>query len=277
MLNLLVVFTLMVWVLGIAASELWPHLAASMVYSHNAWYGKHSLVNGVAWSLEVEWQFYVIAPLIFALTIRPRAHWFMLWIIVLMGGLVYGLSPMFGAEVVLSLLNYFGFFVGGVLAAAAVESCSLSIRPIVSDLICIAAGLAILLILMNGGQFGSVPVIGRRWSFVLLPMLTTLTLLGAMTGRITKAVLGWWPIYIVGGMCYSIYLYHFFVISAMSHLTKLAPGWFGSSPFGLTVYASVVVPGVVVVCALPYFLIERPFMIWRPGRTLLREAFRWPC
>ena len=34
-----------------------------------------------------------------------------------MGGLVYGLSPMFGAEVVLSLLNYFGFFVGGVLAA----------------------------------------------------------------------------------------------------------------------------------------------------------------
>ena len=64
----------------------------------------------------------------------------------------------------------------------------------------------------------------------------------------------------------------------MSHLTKLAPGWFGipGTNSGLTVYASVVVPGVVVVCALPYFLIERPFMIWRPGRTLCGRRFVGP-
>jgi hypothetical protein len=44
--NLLVVFLGKVLVLGIAATELWPHLLASFFYLHNLIYGAHSLVNG---------------------------------------------------------------------------------------------------------------------------------------------------------------------------------------------------------------------------------------
>ena len=40
------------------------HLAASLLYSHNIIYGTASLLNGVAWSLEVEIQFYCIVPLL---------------------------------------------------------------------------------------------------------------------------------------------------------------------------------------------------------------------
>ena len=44
-------------------SNLLKHLLASLSYSHNIIYGKASIINPVAWSLEVEIQFYLLLPL----------------------------------------------------------------------------------------------------------------------------------------------------------------------------------------------------------------------
>ena len=50
--------------LGVTAGlSLWPNLIASLLYQHNLIYGHGSAINGVAWSLEVEVQFYLLAPL----------------------------------------------------------------------------------------------------------------------------------------------------------------------------------------------------------------------
>jgi peptidoglycan/LPS O-acetylase OafA/YrhL len=39
-------------------------------------------------------------------------------------------------------------------------------------------------------------------------------------------------------------------------------------------FVLVAVPIVLVACALPYLLIERPFMVWRPGVNRLLDALR---
>ncbi len=44
--------------------EIMPHLLASMAYLHNVIYQSDSTINVVAWSLEVEVQFYVLVPLL---------------------------------------------------------------------------------------------------------------------------------------------------------------------------------------------------------------------
>src|SRR5438552_4327303 len=44
--------------------EILPHLLASMAYLHNLIYNGDSTINVVAWSLEVEVQFYVLVPLL---------------------------------------------------------------------------------------------------------------------------------------------------------------------------------------------------------------------
>ncbi len=50
-----------------------PHLLASLLYSHNFVYGVGSTINNVAWSLEIEIQFYLLAPMICALySIKPK-------------------------------------------------------------------------------------------------------------------------------------------------------------------------------------------------------------
>lgn len=43
---------------------LWPHLLATALYSHNIVYENSSPVSAVTWSLEVEVQFYILAPLL---------------------------------------------------------------------------------------------------------------------------------------------------------------------------------------------------------------------
>ena len=49
---------------GRSARELFPHLLASCLYVHNLVYGEGSAINWVAWSLEIEVQFYLLAPLL---------------------------------------------------------------------------------------------------------------------------------------------------------------------------------------------------------------------
>lgn len=45
--------------------DMWPHLLASFFYLHNLVFGAFAgAVNGVAWSLEVEIQFYLLVPLL---------------------------------------------------------------------------------------------------------------------------------------------------------------------------------------------------------------------
>lgn len=266
LINLMAIFWLKVAVLGVAVGDLAPNLLASAVYSHNMIFGAHSLVNGVAWSLEIEWQFYVIAPLLFLLILTPKWPRHLSWVLVLLGGGCYAAMVEMPSRFALSLVAYFGFFVAGVMAAAwdaRVPARDLSSRY---DLLSALTALAVIVILRAD----------ERVLFTALPALTGMLLFASMRGRYTSAVLGWWPVYIVGGMCYSIYLYHFFVISLLGKWLMPHLPLMGGSVFNMLLLAAWLLPMVIGACVFPYLLIERPFMLWRPGKNRLRDSFRWP-
>jgi peptidoglycan/LPS O-acetylase OafA/YrhL len=62
LLSLLAISLILVFYWGQSASALLPHFAASAFYIHNIGYGYFSAINPVAWSLEIEVQFYILAP-----------------------------------------------------------------------------------------------------------------------------------------------------------------------------------------------------------------------
>jgi hypothetical protein len=62
--SLLILFVLKMVAHRGTASEMFPHLGASLLYLHNLIYRDMSSINPIAWSLEVEVQFYILAPLL---------------------------------------------------------------------------------------------------------------------------------------------------------------------------------------------------------------------
>ena len=62
--SIFLLLALSIWIHRRAASAILPHLAASLAYLHNVIYGTQSTVIGVAWSLEIEVQFYLLVPLL---------------------------------------------------------------------------------------------------------------------------------------------------------------------------------------------------------------------
>lgn len=263
--SMLLIFALKVVVSGLALVALLPHLLASLVYLHGWIYGTPSLVNVVAWSLEVEWQFYLLAPLLFigVLRLRPSWRWVGLGLLLLAGGWFHQQAASLSNALGLSLLHYFGFFVAGVWVATSEGRWPRGQGQSGYDLLGLMAVVGMFWILLGHPQ----------WKF-LLPVATALFVFAALRGPLLRTGLGWWPVHCIGAMCYSIYLYHFLVISLVGRVLQHVPGWLASPDRAMLLMAGVGLPVVIAACALPYLLIERPFMVWRPGHNRLRDAFK---
>lgn len=268
LINLAIASVLLFAVNGVSWSELLPHLGASAVYAHNQVYGDLSTINPVAWSLEIEVQFYMIAPWLArwltSLAAPPRRGVLLAAIVALIAART--LSGPWPARVELSLAGTAEHFLAGILLADLYVTSwkSNPQRRLRWDFVSVLAWPAIFV---------------APHSPMLLPCLPLLTI-GAYTaafrGRITHRALTWTPAVIAGGMCYTLYLYHFFVISAVGRFTlRLTESW----PYlaALGAQAALIVPVVMAACAVLFRLFERPFMVWRPWqRARERQAATLP-
>ena len=117
--NLLLLFILLVTVKGMSGEALLPHLLASMTYMHNAIYNEFSSINFLSWSLEVEFQFYALAPLLVMLfRIKPTLLRRSVLLALILGfGLFSDTLGTSGLLPRLALLYYIGYFFAGFLLA----------------------------------------------------------------------------------------------------------------------------------------------------------------
>lgn len=229
-----------------------PHLAASAVYLHNQIYGSISTVLGVAWSLEIEVQFYVLVPvltLLFAVTGRWTRRLTMVVVIVTILVLQEMFVPPLG-RASLSILGYLQYFlVGFVLVDIYVSDWSEAPT--------------------QSWWWDGVSLVGWPLLFVLLqsdllthrtlPFAILLLFCAAFRGRASQALVTQPWITAIGGMCYSMYLIHYEVISLIGRFSmRLATGW--AYWFDLLVQLTIVGSCVVVVTALYYVILEKPCM-----------------
>jgi peptidoglycan/LPS O-acetylase OafA/YrhL len=116
----------------------------------------------------------------------------------------------------------------------------------------------------------SVWYLGRNSGHIILPFVIVILYLAAFRGRICPAVFSNRIITDIGGMCYSIYLFHFMIIYGIKHLT--AP-WHVGQNFWLyyALQSCLILPGVMLFCGAFFLLIERPCMDREWPRKLLRQ------
>ncbi len=268
LLSLAFAFALRAWVLGV--SGLWPHLLASSLYLHNVIYRAPSAVSAVTWSLEVEVQFYILAPLI-ALPFRigsavlRRAVWVGAMAVVAL------LRPHTEVEGMAWILPYLDYFLAGFLLADIFtdswKSGERLVRSWSWDLAATACW----------GVIGLWLATELRVGAALLPATVFCLYYSIFRSRAWFALTTNPWIFTIGGMCYTLYLYHNILLRALVEKTPLVP-W-ATETFGPTLGLAVVLPvllaGVLAPCIVLFVLVERPCMRpdWpaRLGRWLRRR------
>jgi peptidoglycan/LPS O-acetylase OafA/YrhL len=250
--TVLLLFVLALWFQGKSGVALSPHMAASLFYLHNLIYGFASPAIGVAWSLEIEVQFYVLAPVL-AVLFAIRERWLRRGLlVVLILGILLAQSlflPQSG-RLALSLWAYLQFFLIGFLLAD-VFLADWNERPQANlywDLLAII-GWALLFIALREEVL-------THWLF---PFLVFLLYCSAFRGSWSRRVFSHPFLTIIGGMCYSIYLIHYEVISAVGRFTKgIAQHWPYWAYF--LVQLGLIGMAILVVCGLYFLLLEKPCM-----------------
>ncbi len=263
----LVVFYLVhVLLLGENVWVFLQHLGAGLIYGHVFIYGTGNSINPVTWSLETEAQFYLIIPLIMCIVFRGRNS--MMSILVLLGLIVgsiifrneFAFSPYWGRSIGAYFINFamglvvcwlylkFPFWIKGrswlydVLGVLATFGLFYFYKPQheISNQIFFNISITLIMITAFKGKF-------FNW-FYTLPL-----------------------IYIIGGMCYSIYLIHYAFLHLSVRFTKylMVDSWSYSQNLVIQVIVNVAL--VIMVSAVFFTLIEKPTMDknW-PTRLLTR-------
>jgi peptidoglycan/LPS O-acetylase OafA/YrhL len=249
---LTVFFVLLVVINGESIRALAPHALAGLGYVHNLLYGSFNPINRVAWSLEIEVQFYILAPLLAMLFCIPRKHLRRAVLLALTLGAVI-LQQRFmvpHSRPALSLLNYIQYFLAGfVLADVFVVDWKEGPQ----------ANRAWDVVTLLGWPALFWVWVSTPWTPWVFPFATLLLFAAAFRGRSSSQVLGNRWLTTIGGMCYSIYLIHYTFISVAGrmsiHLRLTDIFW-----VNLLLQIAIVAPLTLVASALYFVTFERPFM-----------------
>jgi peptidoglycan/LPS O-acetylase OafA/YrhL len=246
------------------------HLGFGALYLHGAAYGYSLPTLVVAWSLEIEVQFYILMPL-FALVFLVRNPFVRRAI--LAAGMILPVLlqwiniPPFLEHATTALVwrqprelgwwqhigNYIQFFFAGILMADVyVVSWKSKPRPAWwGDLVWLLGWPALFYLLMLPKE--------RLAPRVLFAPVVCILYLSLFRSRISRWIMSWPLIATIGGMCYSIYLVHLPVIQLIAPSVEYVRE--GHSYFvQLLIVSGIMVPTILIACGLFYRLVERPCM-----------------
>lgn len=259
----LVLRAILLWLVSARATQyLLVHLLASIFYVHNITFGVASTIEAVSWTLEIEVQFYCLAPLL-TLIYKVRSAWLRRGVLIAAIAMATPLQRAFlpgwhGPQNVgaftLSILGSLQFFLIGLLVADFyVDGWEKIPKSWWWDVVSIPLWV---------WMFWLEPHFFRFLGPLLLPIL----FVGAFKGRVVPRVLRYPLVSTIGGMCYSIYLTHRTTIVALQILLVRF-----HLPFvtWLAVSLLVVAPASIVVGAVYFRLVERPCMDPRWPQKLL--------
>lgn len=221
---------------------------SSLFYSHNIIFGKPSIINTVVWTLEIELQFYILAPIIALLfLVEDKLVRRIILISLILLGSTLAYNSLIQTQ---TLFSFFHFFMAGILLADLYSHEGFQIFTLRK--FNFIAWLTCLFVLFWLGYKDSL-IISIVYPFILM----TFFILSFQHGFV-KRIINFKFIYLIGGMCYSIYLLHYPLIS---FITPIIMAFFGSeSHLCLTLVFIMVIIIILGIASLFFILVEKPAM-----------------
>lgn len=237
------------------------HYLASLTYTHGLIYHHTPIITVVAWSLEIEIQFYVMAPIFFSILSLPRTQrrLLILAVIALFSIANAAYMPQVLELTIYKFIKY--FFIGILLADFHVSNTAIDFFR--KKWIAPAAALLLVVICV-------IPIIDQLYGKLLFPFLIGTFYYSILKNEDLKRVFSYKFIPIIGGMCYTIYLVHYTIITVFGRLTlklKLTNYYLPNLYFQMAVLGAL----ILVFSCVYYFYIERPFMDKKWMNKLLKK------
>lgn len=255
--SLVVFFLVHVLFLHASPVDLIPHFMAGLLYGHVFVYGEPNPINPVTWSLETEAQFYIVLPLLAYFIFRFRAKWTSIIIIVLLSVIsIWCKSHFFYSKVhhlESSVIAYLTNFLSGGIFACLYLSYPNFFNKRKSW---IYDGIGIISILLMFVYY-------KPQAYWINNIILNLSILGLFLSVFKGALSNWFYtrpwIYLLGGMCYSLYLLHYaffyLVVKYSIHLPSSGHYW-----MDWLVQFLIVFPLFLFFASLFYLWIEKPCM-----------------
>lgn len=228
--------------------DLLPNFFASIFYVHNIVYHSASAINGVAWSLEVEIQFYLLAPFltnIFFIKNIKRRRLILLLLIFIGAVFSYVWQDHYA-----TILDKGCYFLGGIFLA---DCYLLGKRENNGWAVAFGALFLFVCWLFIPAYYVSV------YFCVVKLFFTLLLFYAALTNDKLKKILSCKTITVIGGMCYSIYLVHMGLYGLLRrHFSGIK--FFDVTLLNLLLQSIISVLLVLIVSSLFFLLVEKPTM-----------------
>ena len=229
------------------------HYLVSVFYLHNLVFESYSTINPVAWSLEVELQFYLMAPLL-AKTIysikTSLSRILMLALTIIMYPVLESLIGLHQMPYKATLLGSLDFFLIGFL----VLEIYLNHRKWLDKK---STSWDIISMLSLFTMFNTYST--SIWLGLVLNCSIFLLFLGGFKGNYTSRILSFKWISIIGGMCYTIYLIHLPLMELIGSQLILGTAQANFLMVFLG-YSLITLPILLFISIISYVLIEKPFM-----------------
>ncbi len=182
-----------------------PHYIATIFYLHTIIYNEYSIINPVTWSLETEVQFYILIPLLayLILPIQRRGIVLLLGLLIFFGsiflkGYIIRESP-YG--MVANIGGFFSHFMIGIFFAYLylIQEEWFKKKSWLWDILGFASFFSMFWFYKPQSEF---------WNQVGFNVSIFILFVSVFKGRVLNRLMNMPFIYLIGGMCYTIYLLH---------------------------------------------------------------------
>jgi peptidoglycan/LPS O-acetylase OafA/YrhL len=221
-------------------SFLWDRYLASFFYVHNIVYLDRSFILPVAWSLEVEVQFYVLMPLfLYIFQIWKSQYWrYFIYLIMLVLSLKVDLVN------IGDLNDYMKYFVAGIFAADIYRHYSFK-RHWIWDIVFVVS--MILFYKRDHNLIMSISLF-----FIIISAFNTVYLKAFLSNKVVT---------IVGGMCYTLYLLHYPLYHLIMKFVSEPLTLFESFEANYFFQMIIILPVSILLMSVYYLVVEKPFMV----------------
>lgn len=223
-------------------------LLSSLIYAHNILLERAPYLTVVAWSLEIEIQFYVLAPMLFLLLKLEKTLRRTIISAICIGMVCF--QHYYPASIN-TIYLHLQYFMAGILLADLYVSGDLlkTKKSLIATLVAISLFTAVLLL----------PFKTELWATAAYPFVVCGLYLLILRNDAVKKVFSYGYLPIIGGMCYSIYLIHYPLISFVGRFSlnlKLGNGFLTN----LFLQMTLLTIAILLISSVFYILVERPFM-----------------